>query len=159
MIIIVINEMLGEGIEQKRGEFKSSTCEMQKNYSLRLFARKFLWTGDSLQLKWLRDWKFCQADFWPILNTKSSAVNHKGIPYLGGLTERAEVLLTCQSPTLAKIRGMKSISKPRLPIEIYTICQILSPEETRKEPLFSRGRFALLPNCKKYTYKSTPHTS
>ena len=27
-IIIVINEILGEGIEQKRGEFKSDTCEM-----------------------------------------------------------------------------------------------------------------------------------
>ena len=27
-IITVINEILGEGIEQKRGEFKSDTCEM-----------------------------------------------------------------------------------------------------------------------------------
>jgi hypothetical protein len=38
----------------------------------------------------------------------------------------------CHFMHLAKIAGMKSISKPRLPIEIYTICQILSPEEYRK---------------------------
>jgi hypothetical protein len=30
---------------------------------------------------------------------------------------------------------MKSISKPRLPIEIYTTCQNLSPEEFRKKSL------------------------
>ena len=39
---------------------------------------------------------------------------------------------SCQSPNLAKIQEMKSISKPPLPIELYTICQNMSPEEYRK---------------------------
>jgi hypothetical protein len=42
------------------------------------------------------------------------------------------VLLTCHSPHLAKIQGMKSISKPRLRIEIYTFQEIMSTEEFRK---------------------------
>ena len=32
----------------------------------------------------------------------------------------------CQSPHLAKFPGMKSISKPPLPIEIFALCQNLS---------------------------------
>jgi len=50
---------------------------------------------------------------------------------------------------------MKSISKPLLLVEIYAFQEIMSTEDFRKKPLFSRGRFALLPNCEKYTYYST----
>ena len=39
----------------------------------------------------------------------------------------------CHCLHLAKIQGMKSISKPRLPIEIYTFQEIMSIEEFRKE--------------------------
>ena len=42
---------------------------------------------------------------------------------------------TCHSMHLAKIPEMKSISKPRLPIEIFTICQELSLEEYRKKAI------------------------
>ena len=47
---------------------------------------------------------------------------------------------------LAKIAEMKSISKPHLLVEVYTICQNLSSEEYRKNSFFPRGNFALLPN-------------
>jgi hypothetical protein len=40
---------------------------------------------------------------------------------------------SCHSTHLAKFPEMKSISKPRLPIEIYTICQKMSLEEYRKK--------------------------
>jgi len=35
----------------------------------------------------------------------------------------------------AKIQGMKSISKPRLPIEIYTFLEFMSTEDFRKNSL------------------------
>jgi hypothetical protein len=35
----------------------------------------------------------------------------------------------CPSPRLAKIQGMKNISKPRLPIEIYTFQEVMSTND------------------------------
>jgi hypothetical protein len=44
----------------------------------------------------------------------------------------------CQSLQLAKIQGMKNISKPRLPIEIYTFHVTLSTDDfkTISEEIF-----------------------
>jgi hypothetical protein len=56
-----------------------------------------------------------------------------GIPqYIGGGSGHLKVTTSCESPHLAKIQGMKSISKPRLPIEIYAFQEIMSTEEFRK---------------------------
>ena len=51
------------------------------------------------------------------------------IPYVGGLLGPRKVNVTCHYVQLSKIQGMKSISKPRLPIEIYTFREIISTEE------------------------------
>jgi hypothetical protein len=45
--------------------------------------------------------------------------------------------VTCHFTNLDKIPEMKSISKPRLPFEIYTFQEIMSTEEFRKKPLLS----------------------
>jgi hypothetical protein len=39
---------------------------------------------------------------------------------------------SCLSPNLAGIQGMNSLSKPRLPIKIYTFWEIISPDDFRK---------------------------
>ena len=41
---------------------------------------------------------------------------------MGGF-EALKPTITCQSPDFAKISEIKSIFKPPLPIELYTICQ------------------------------------
>jgi len=56
-----------------------------------------------------------------------------GTQHLGGAFEPSKVNLSCQFPHLAKIQEIKSISKPRLPIEIYTVCQNLSTEDSNKD--------------------------
>ncbi len=58
------------------------------------------------------------------------------IPYLGGPLGQPKVNESCHYVQLSKIQGMKSISKPRLPIEIYAFQGIMSTEEFRKESLF-----------------------
>jgi len=60
------------------------------------------------------------------------------IPYLGGISGTLKVKQSCQSLHLAKIQGMKSISKPRLPIEIYTFQEIMSTEEQEEVLVFLR---------------------
>lgn len=52
----------------------------------------------------------------------------------------------CHYVQLSKIQGMKSISKPRLPIEIYTFQEIISTNDYRKESSFFLESFAPLPN-------------
>ena len=49
-----------------------------------------------------------------------SRVKSRAIQYLGGLTDRAKVLLTCQYQHLAEIQEIKSISKPQLLVEVCT---------------------------------------
>jgi hypothetical protein len=44
----------------------------------------------------------------------------------------AKVRKACHSTHLAKIQGIKSISKPRLAIEIYAFWKNISTEEFRK---------------------------
>jgi hypothetical protein len=41
--------------------------------------------------------------------------------YLGGGPDLSKLAIACQYPQFGKISEMKSISKPPLPIEIYTI--------------------------------------
>jgi len=43
--------------------------------------------------------------------------------------------MTCQSRNFGKSCGMKSISEPRLPIEMYTFSQNLSTGDFRKKPV------------------------
>jgi hypothetical protein len=38
----------------------------------------------------------------------------------------------CQSPHPAKFQGMKNISNPRRPIEIYTFSEMISADDFRK---------------------------
>jgi hypothetical protein len=53
---------------------------------------------------------------------KFSAENKGGPQHIVSGFESQKLRTACQSLHLAKIPGMKSISKPRLSIEIYTIC-------------------------------------
>jgi hypothetical protein len=46
---------------------------------------------------------------------------------------------TCQSPHFGNISEIKSISKPPLPIELYTICQNVSLDNFRKEVFTQSG--------------------
>jgi hypothetical protein len=66
----------------------------------------------------------------------------EGIPYLAGLLGPLKVKEESQSPHLAKIQGMKRISDPPLPIEVYTIFQNLSLEELRKNSSLFPGKFS-----------------
>ena len=51
------------------------------------------------------------------------------IPYVGGLLGPRKVNVTCHFMHLAKVAEMKSISKPRWPIGIYTFRKIMSTDE------------------------------
>jgi hypothetical protein len=51
------------------------------------------------------------------------------------LETTGKLQVACQSPHLGKIQGMKSLSEPRLPIEIYIFKQIMSTIEFRKKRL------------------------
>ncbi len=47
----------------------------------------------------------------------------EGSQFIGGGTDLLIVARACQSPHFVEMSGMKSIFKPRLPIQIYSICQ------------------------------------
>ena len=57
----------------------------------------------------------------------------KTLYFAAGFFQLSNLLTACQSLHFAKISQMKSLSKPRLPIKIYTIRQNLPPEEFRKK--------------------------
>jgi len=68
------------------------------------------------------------------MNTVKIKMSESGIPHPVG--DPGDLLVDGQTGAdlhSGKIQGMKSISKPRLVIEIYTICQNLSPKEYRKK--------------------------
>jgi hypothetical protein len=65
------------------------------------------------------------------------------LPFEDILPIKTIFMISCHSPHLAKIQGMKSISKPRLLIEIYTSLEFLSTDDFRKKPLFFFEKFPL----------------
>jgi hypothetical protein len=73
--------------------------------------------------------QFILAQFW----FKFSAENNGEPQHMGGGTDLWKFAITWQSLHFGKISEMNSISKPPLPIEIYTLSQNLSPDDYRKE--------------------------
>jgi hypothetical protein len=67
----------------------------------------------------------------------------------GSIQDPQKPTSSCQSPHFGKISEMKSISKPPLPIELYTICQNVSLDNFRKKSsLFHPRVFAQRWLCK-----------
>jgi hypothetical protein len=71
-------------------------------------------------------------DFGLPFSTLFQAQDRKEPQYVGAWTELLNLASTCQSPHLAKIQDIESISEPPLPIELYTICQNVSLDNFRK---------------------------
>jgi len=86
-------------------------------------------------LKIAQNRKSVKRDFGFPFSTIFQTQDRKGPQHLGGDTGLSKFALTCHSPHSDKISEMKSISKPPIPIEIYTICQNLSFDNFRKEAL------------------------
>ncbi len=61
------------------------------------------------------------ADFWAQFGIKFLEQNSEETQYLGDTNERFKARITCQSRFFGKSRRMKSISKPQLLVEVYTI--------------------------------------
>jgi hypothetical protein len=56
----------------------------------------------------------------------------RGTQPIEGGSNHLKVTTSCQSPHFGKIPEIESISKPPLPIELYTICQNVSLDYFRK---------------------------
>jgi hypothetical protein len=54
------------------------------------------------------------------------------------IVEEEKARISCHSPHHGKISEIKSISKPRLPIEIYTLWEIMLSVDYRKENSMER---------------------
>ena len=64
-----------------------------------------------------------------IMISELSKSIRSNLKYLGGASGLSKVRSACHFMHLTKIAEMKSISKPRLPIEIYTCKEIFSTDE------------------------------
>ena len=76
--------------------------------------------------------KGVKRDFGLPGSTLFQAQGRKEPQHIGGPLGPVKVKEACQSPHLAKIQEIKSISKPPLPIQLYTICQNVSLDNFRK---------------------------
>jgi hypothetical protein len=74
-----------------------------------------------------------KRDFGLPFSNLFQAQDCKEPQYVGGGFGFLKVTRSCHFMHLAKIPGMKSISKPRLPIEISTFREIMSANDYRKK--------------------------
>jgi len=70
---------------------------------------------------------------------KFLAENNGEPQHIGGGIILLNLAIACNYTHLAKIQEMKSISKPRLPFEIYDFQEIMSTDDFRKKSMGTSG--------------------